>query len=306
MTWSPTDLPRQDGRIVVVTGANAGLGYFISEQLATTGARVILACRSAERADAAARAIRGRVAGANVGTLALDVSDLASVRTAAAALLDLDRLDVLVENAGIVHPPARRRVSVDGNELVLATNFLGHFALTALVLPALLRTPGSRVVTLGSLASRLTDSKLDDLQLIHGYGRWRAYAQSKVAVQSFGFELDRRFRAAGADAAALVAHPGYSIGGRTPGIRGVNEPGRGARFVDNLQGVFAQGKDRGAWAPVRASADPSAAGGSYWGPLLLTRGRPVLQHPTRTSLDPDVASRLFVSAERYTQVPFPL
>ena len=310
MTWNPRSLPGQAGKTFVITGANAGLGYFIAEQLADAGAHVVLACRNPDRVRAAAGAIRGRVPGASVSTVPLDVADLASVRRAAEALLELPSIDGLILNAGVVHPPRHREVSVDGNELVLATNYLGHFALTALVLPALRRTPGSRVVSLGSLISRLLDSPLLDLQLESGYNRWKAYAQSKIATQVFGFELDRRLRAAGAGGAdgvqSLVAHPGYSISGLTPGIRGVNQPSRATRLADNLQAFGAQGKDAGAWPTVRAAVDPDARGGDYYGPRYLTRGLPTLQEPTRTSLDPAVAESLWSRSEQLLGAPFPL
>ncbi|TFB98998.1 SDR family NAD(P)-dependent oxidoreductase [Cryobacterium sp. HLT2-28] len=310
MTWNPRSLPGQAGKTFVITGANAGLGYFTAEQLADAGAHVVLACRNPDRARAAAGAIRGRVPGASVSTVPLDVADLASVRRAAEALLELPSIDGLILNAGVVHPPRHREVSVDGNELVLATNYLGHFALTALVLPALRRTPGSRVVSLGSLISWLLDSPLLDLQLESGYNRWKAYAQSKIAAQVFGFELDRRLRAAGAGGAdgvqSLVAHPGYSISGLTLGIRGVNQPSRATRLADNLQAFGAQGKDAGAWPTVRAAVDPDARGGDYYGPRYLTRGLPTLQEPTRTSLDPAVAESLWSRSEQLLGVPFPL
>jgi NAD(P)-dependent dehydrogenase (short-subunit alcohol dehydrogenase family) len=311
VTWDPRALPDQAGRTFVVTGANAGLGYFTSEQLAAAGASVVLACRNPAKSAAAVAAIRGRVPGADVSTLQLDVADLGSVRAAAERMLELPRLDGLVLNAGIVHPPVDRQVSLDGTELVLATNYTGHVLLAGLLLPALQRTPGSRVVSLGSLITRLMDSALDDLQLEVSYTNWKAYAQSKIAMQVFGFELDRRLRAAGlggpAGVQSLVAQPGYSISGLTPGIRGVNEVGRQKRFVDTLQGfVGAQGKDAGAWPTVRALIDPDARGGQYYGPSLLTRGRPVLQRPTRTSLDRGVATRLFARTEHLLDTEFPL
>jgi NAD(P)-dependent dehydrogenase (short-subunit alcohol dehydrogenase family) len=311
VTWDPRALPDQTGRTFVVTGANAGLGYFTSEQLAAAGASVVLACRNPARAAAAATAIRGRVPGADISTLQLDVADLGSVRAAAERMLAFDRLDGLILNAGIVHPPVDRAVSLDGTELVLATNYTGHVLLTGLVLPALQRTPGSRVVSLGSLITRLMDSALDDLQLEVSYTNWKAYAQSKIAMQVFGFELDRRLRSAGLGGPggvhSLVAQPGYSISGLTPGIRGVNEVGRRKRFFDTLQGfVGAQGKDAGAWSTVRAAIDPDARGGQYYGPRFLTRGRPALQRPTATSLDPGVAARLFARTELLLDTEFPL
>jgi len=311
VSWNPRSLPDQSGRTFVITGANAGLGYFTGEQLAAAGAHVVLACRNPVKAAAAVAALRGRVPRASVSTLELDVADLASVRRAAARMLEFPQLDGLILNAGIVHPPTDRSVSLDGTELVLATNYTGHFLLTSLVLPVLLGTPGSRVVSLGSMISRLMDSSLDDLQLEVTYNGWKAYAQSKIAMQVFGFELDRRLREAGqggpGGVQSLVAHPGYSISGLTPGIRGVNQVSRAKRFVDTLQGfIGAQGKDVGAWSIVRAAIDPMAAGGQYYGPRFLTRGAPTLQHPTRTSLDRDIAARLFTRTEALVDTPFAL
>ncbi|WP_022883549.1 SDR family NAD(P)-dependent oxidoreductase [Glaciibacter superstes] len=311
VNWNPYAVPLQAGKTFVVTGANAGLGYFSSEQLARAGAHVVLACRNPVKTDAALAAIRRRVPGASVSGLHLDVANLQSVRTAADALLEMPRIDGLILNAGIVHPPRDREVSADGNELVLATNYLGHFALTAHLLPTLHATPGSRVVALGSMISRILDSSLENLQLETGYDRWKAYAQSKIASQVFGFELNRRLLAAGIGGAggvqAMVVQPGYSISGVTVGIRGVNQPTRGKRFVDNLQGsVMAQSKERGAWPSVRAATDTDAVGGQYYGPRWLTRGLPVVQRPTRTSLDRAVAARLWARSEGLTGVPFPV
>ena len=298
MTWDPVDTPSQQGTVFVVTGANAGVGFFTAAQLVIAGARVILACRNDERADAAAEAIRARAPAASVSTLRLDVSDLSSVQAAAVALTELPRLDGVIANAGVVNPPRDREVSLDGNELVFATNYLGHFALVTQLLPALERTPGARVVMLGSIAARLTRSALDDVQLERSYDSWTAYAQSKLEVESFGFELDRRLRAAGSPTSALVAQPGYSLGGMSPAIAGVNEPSAGKRFTDSLQGLWAQGKDRGAWPVVRAAIDPAARGGEYYGPRWLTRGRPVKRRPIRASTDPAIGARLWAESER--------
>ncbi|WP_345762293.1 SDR family NAD(P)-dependent oxidoreductase [Diaminobutyricibacter sp. McL0608] len=300
----PDQLPGQTGKVVVVTGANSGIGYFTSEQLAAAGAHVVLACRSRERGRAALSAIRGRVAGASVELLDLDVTDPESIRAAADVLAARRRLDALVENAGMVHPPAKRETDARGNELVFSTNVLGHFSLTALLYPTLAATAGSRVVVLGSMASRLSTFRIDDLQLVRGYTGWRAYAQSKIAVQVFGFELDRRLRLARSGVTSLVAHPGYSISGRTPRIQGVNEPTRMTRFVDNLQALGTQGKDRGAWPVVRAVTDPDAQGGDHWGPRYLTRGVPTRQRPTSTSRDPQVGSRLWSRLEEFTGMRF--
>ena len=215
-------------------------------------------------------------------------------------------MDALVLNAGIVHPPRTRQTDEYGNELVLSTNVLGHFRLVARALPALEGTEGARIVTLGSLASRLGRLRLDDLQLEAGYTSWRAYAGSKIAAQVFGFELDRRLRAAGSGVRSIVVHPGYSTSGRTPGIRGVNHPSRLKRFADNLQAAWTQGKDDGARVPVRAVLDPEISGGDYLGPALLTKGLPVRATATRASRSPRQGARLWPLLEQAAAQPFPL
>ncbi|WP_374009355.1 SDR family NAD(P)-dependent oxidoreductase [Leifsonia sp. LS-T14] len=306
MSWDVTDLPDAHGRTVVITGANAGVGYFTAEQLARAGAHVVLACRDPERAEAAVSAIRRRVPRSSVEAMPLDVSDRRSIDSAAESLLARDRVDALVLNAGIVHPPRSRATDAHGNELVLSTNVLGHFRLVAQVLPVLERSGDARVVTLGSLASRLGRLPLDDLQLEHGYTSWRAYSGSKIAAQVFGFELDRRLRAAGSSVQSIVVHPGYSTSGRTPGIRGVNHPSRLKRFADNLQAAWTQGKDAGAHVPVRAVLDPSIPGGAYLGPLLWTKGAPTLTRPTRASRSPRQGARLWPLLEQAAAHPFPL
>ncbi|NYD68184.1 SDR family NAD(P)-dependent oxidoreductase [Agromyces atrinae] len=295
MTWNPQLLPAQRGTTVLVTGANAGLGYFTSEQLARAGARVILSGRNPAKLAAAATAVRRAVPSADIDTLVIDVADLDSVRAGAATLGG--RLDAVVLNAGIVHPPRDRTLSVDGHELVLATNVIGHVALADLTLPLLERTAAehgaARFVWLGSIVTRLRDSDLTDLQLERSYDFATAYSQSKIAMQVFGFELDRRLRAIGSPVASIVAEPGYSIGGRTRRVEGVNEPSWTKRIGDNALFFLAQGKESGAWSQVRATLDPSIEGGEYWGPRFFTRGRPARLTPTRTSTDPVIARRVW-------------
>ncbi|WP_226653496.1 SDR family NAD(P)-dependent oxidoreductase [Leifsonia sp. LS1] len=296
--WDPTALPDALGRTIVITGGNAGVGYFTGEQLARAGARVVLACRDPERAEAAVSAIRRRVPGSRVEAMPLDLTDRGSIDAAAEQLRERERVDALVLNAGIVHPPRERQTDAVGNELVLSTNVIGHVRLVAGVLSALQRTGGARIVSLGSLATRLGRLRLDDLQLERSYTSWRAYAGSKIAGQAFGFELDRRLRASGSDVTSLVVHPGYSTSGRTPGIRGVNQPSRATRFVDNLQAAWTQGKDHGAWAPVRAVLDPQLTGEDYLGPVGRTKGIPTHAHPTRESRSPRVGTRLWPLLEQ--------
>lgn len=301
-------VPGQEGRVVVVTGANRGIGFFTAAALATAGAHVVLGCRDIRRADAAAHAIRARCraegATASLEPLPLDTSDSRSVAAAASALSDRDRIDLIVANAGMVHPPRTRETTADGNELVIATNMLGHFALLARLLPVLRRSPGARVVSLGSMATHLSSFLVDDLQLEHHYTPWRAYAQSKICVESFGFELDRRMRVAELEATSVVAHPGYSISGRTARIRGVNEPSRATMFADSLQAPFSQSKERGADAVLAAATRRDAVGGSYWGPRWRLKGAPTKQDPSRASADPALARRVWTFAEQATGIRF--
>lgn len=303
-------MPDLSGRTYLVTGSNAGLGYFASEQLAAAGAHVIMSGRNPNRIAAGKAALRRRNPDASVESLLLDTSNLGSVRAAAATVRSRGRLDGLLLNAGIVHPPAERKTTSDNHEVVFATNVLGHFALAGELLTVLAstsRTYGevARMVWLGSMSTSMWRYDPVDPQLEKSYSPWRAYVQSKIATTSIGLEADRRLRAAGVAVASVVAHPGYSTSGRTRGITGVNEPTRGTRFADNLQTPITQSKEHGAWAPVRALIDPSVEGGQYWGPRFIAKGAPRLGKPAAITTDPEVAERLWNAAADATGVVWP-
>lgn len=307
MTWDPRSLPDLSGRVFLVTGSNAGLGYFASEQLVRAGARVIMSARHPNRLSAARAAIRRRVPDAAPDAtepLILDTSNLGSVRSAAASVRGRGALDGVLLNAGIVHAPKERETTIEGHEKVFATNALGHFALAGELLTALAEASG-RMVWVGSMSTSLSPYDPVDPQLVDGYSAWRAYVQSKVATTALGFEADRRLRAAGVPVASVVAHPGYSTGGRTPGIVGVNEPSRAKRFADNLQAFMAQSKEHGAWPLVRALVDPDVQGGEFWGPRTGSRGEPRRQTASKITRDPAVAARLWDVAEKATGVRWP-
>lgn len=307
MTWDPRSLPDLTGRVYLVTGSNTGLGYFASEQLVRAGARVIMSARHPNRLSAARAAIRRRVPDAApdaTDPLILDTSNLGSVRSAAASIRGRGPLDGVLLNAGIVHPPKTRQTTIDGHEVVLATNALGHFALAGELLTALAGAAG-RMVWVGSISTSLTPYDPVDPQLVENYSAWRAYVQSKVATAALGFEADRRLRAAEVAVSSIVAHPGYSIGGRTPGIAGVNEPSRAKRFRDNLQAAIAQSKEHGAWPLVRALTDPDAESGGFWGPRTGSRGEPREQTAAKVTRDPEVGARLWAVAEKATGVRWP-
>jgi NAD(P)-dependent dehydrogenase (short-subunit alcohol dehydrogenase family) len=306
MPWNPRVLLDLTGRTYAVTGGNAGIGYFISEQLAAAGGHVVILGRNPDRVRVAVETIRRRIASAHVTAIPLDLADLESVASAAAALTRLDRLDGLIQNAGVLGGGRQRQATRQGFELNVGTNHLGHFALTAQTMPILLATPGSRIVPMGSILTRVTKFDLDDLQSERSYAAQSAYAKSKHAVQMFGFELDRRLRSASADVQSIVAHPGGGLDGASPRREGVNEPSALARVLARVPFLVIQGKDRSAWAAVRAAVDPAAVGGQYYGPEYCGIGKPQLAQPPKVDQDPQLAARLWTLSQELTGVDFPV
>lgn len=292
-------LPDLTDRTVLVTGANAGLGYWATEQLAARGARVLLACRSASRAAAAVAAVRERVPGARLDVLSLDVADLASVAACAAAV-DVG-LDAVLCNAGVTETRGRQ-TTADGFELMMGGNALGHVALVAALLDRL--RPGGRVVTVGSIAHRWSPLDPADLQAERGFRSFRQYGRSKTAAMAFAFELDRRFRAVGRDALALAAHPGFALDSSTPQRSGVNEVAVPLRVVAQPARAFAQGKDAGAWPLVHACVGDGVRGGEYWGPggWQEMTGRPAPSRARAHVRDEVAGARFVAAAERATGV----
>lgn len=300
-------LPDLSGRTYLITGATAGLGYFSTEHLVRAGARVLMTGRNPNRLATARAAVRRRVPDAApdlVETLLLDTSNLGSVRAAAATVRARRRIDGVLLNAGIVHPPKERETTPEGHELVLATNVLGHFALAGELLTPLAAARG-RMVWVGSMSTSLTPYDPVDPELVSGYSGWRAYVQSKVATTSLGLEADRRLRADNVPVASVVAHPGYSTSGRTVGIAGINEPSRLTRFADNLQAAITQSKATGALPLVQALAGEGVESGSFWGPRFVTHGMPRAATPSKITRDAGIGSRLWAFAEEATGVHWP-
>lgn len=301
--WDPDDLPDLSGRTYLVTGATRGLGYFACEQLVRAGAHVLLTGRHPHKLTAAKTAVLRSVPDAAIETLLLDTSNLGSVRAAAATARARGRLDGLLLNAGVVHPP-KTRETAGGHELVFATNVLGHFALAGELLKPLATARG-RMVWVGSMSTSIWKHLPTDPDLVEGYTPWRAYVQSKAATTMLALEADRRLRAHDVPVQSLAAHPGYSTSGRTRGIRGVNEPTRAARFLDNLQAPITQSKEHGAWSLVRALVDPAADGGTMYGPSLVARGRPRRATPARPTRDAQASAALWDACEKATHVRWP-
>jgi len=299
--WDPTTLPSQAGRTIVVTGAGRGVGYFTAEQLAVAGARVIITTRG--DATRALESLRRAAPGADVSAVTLDVASLDSIRAAAPQLAALGPIDVLINNAGKTSGSKQREVTVDGLEIMVGTNALGPFALSAQLWPAL--ADDARIISLGSLSTRLAKADLTDLQGERRYSLSRAYALSKHLMHAFAFELDRRMRASGSHRMSLLAHPGFAIDGsasRRPGVTDLASPAQ--RFGERLLRPMAHGKDRGAWPVVRAATDPDATGGQFYGPRRNVTGRPVLTTPVAQSADAAFGAEFWRLAEQATGVTF--
>ncbi len=291
--WDEKKVPSLAGKVALVTGANAGLGLAATKVLAGHGAKVLLACRNVQKAEAAAEDVRA-VATAGVEIIPLDLASLTSIAAAAKLVRDSEsRLDLLLNNAGLM--AIDKSTTEDGFETQLGVNHLGHFALTAGLAPLVLATPGSRIVTMSSMGHRLGRLHLDDLFFERrGYDRWRPYFQSKLANLLFTAELHRRLAQANADTMALTAHPGGShtdLGHEGSGITNkLFKP-----FTPLMQPAWL-----GALPIVRAATDPDAQSGQFYGPRLMVRGYPVVETPSRRARRADDARRLWERSEELT------
>ncbi|MFE2548052.1 SDR family NAD(P)-dependent oxidoreductase [Streptomyces sp. NPDC059355] len=302
--WNVRRLPRADGRVFLVTGGNAGIGYFIAEQLSATGATVVLGSRNPAKAEVASASIRARVPGARVRAVRLDLADLSSLGTAAASL-EVERLDAVVHNAGVALDDPPRRETGDGHELMFGTNHLGHFALTRWLMPLLSAAPAARVVTTGSFAAKSERLDLDDLQSRKDYQPKRTYGRSKLAQMYFGVELDRRLHAAGSTVASVVVHPGGALDSLTPSRPPVHVRTTGARLGAAPAALLLQGKHAGAWPAVRAVLDPAVRGGRLWGPRVFgLRGEPRPEPVWNHLADPSIAARLWDASRDLTGADF--
>lgn len=300
--WTASDIPPQNGRSAVITGTG-GLGYEDALALARAGGEIILAGRNpAKGADAVAR-IAAAVPKARVRFEPLDLASLASVAEFSARLRSQrTSLDLLVNNAGVMVPP-KREVTEDGFELQFGTNYLGHFALTAHLLPLLRRGRNARVVSLSSVAARRGRIDFDDLQAERGYKAMPVYAQSKLACLMFAFELQRRSAAGGWGVTSIAAHPGVS---RTDLLH--NGPGRSSVMgrIRSAMWFMFQPAAQGALPTLYAATSPEAKAGAYYGPHAMseTRGYPVLSKVPPQATDAVVAARLWEVSEHLAGVSF--
>jgi NAD(P)-dependent dehydrogenase (short-subunit alcohol dehydrogenase family) len=300
VSWSTADIPSLAGRTAVVTGANGGLGLEIATALAAAGATVVMAARNLDRAAEAERTIRATRDDAALDVVPLDLASLASVAEATAGIMARhERIDLLVNNAGVMGIPERR--TEDGFEMQLGVNHLGHWALTARLLPLVLRAPAARVVTLTSTAHHFGRAVDPANPHLHGsYGPWRAYCQSKLANFHFGLGLQREFERTGVAAASLIAHPGLS--NTELQARSVAETGggRSQRFFYVLARRTGMTPADGALSPLRAATDPAATGGEFYGPLYVNNGPPVRKPVLRRIGMSAAIARLWEVSERET------
>jgi NAD(P)-dependent dehydrogenase (short-subunit alcohol dehydrogenase family) len=295
MSWSEADIPDLSGRVAVVTGANSGIGFETARALAQKGARVVLACRDPRKGQEAELRIRAGLPEARVRFLRLDLGSLASIGAFCQELASAERrLDILCNNAGVMMPPLSR--TADGFELQIGTNHLGHFALTARLLPLIRRAPDARIVTVSSLAHYWGRIDFDDLNAERRYSPTRAYGQSKLANLLFTRELARRLSARDEPIVAAAAHPGST---RT-------NLQQHSRVMYAAVALFSQLPREGALPTLYAATAPDVRGGDYYGPgrMLEMIGSPRPARSTPAAKNPETAARLWDVSERLTGVGF--
>lgn len=300
--WTTKNIPSQHGRSAVVTGTG-GLGYEDALALARAGASVVIAGRDPRKGADAVAAIRQAVPGAQVRFGKVDLANLLSIAEFAAQLAkEQDSLNLLINNAGVMTPP-KRRATGDGFELQFGTNYLGHFALTAHLLPLLKRGQKPRVVTLGSIAARQGAINFDDLQAERGYKPMPVYNQSKLACVMFALELSRRSKAAGWGVESMGAHPGVT---RTDLLVNGSGPSSVAGMARRFLPFLFQPAWQGALPTLFAATDPTALDGAYYGPDSMggTRGYPTEEKPPKQALDNAAAARLWETSVELTGLTF--
>ncbi len=306
--WTTGDIPDLSGKTFVVTGANSGIGFEAARALATKRASVVLACRNLEKGKHALDAIRGEAPDASLALERLDLGDLGSVRAFAENFTrDRRRLDVLVNNAGIMAIP--RRTTVDGFEMQIGTNHLGHFALTGLLLPLLLESAPARIVTVSSMAhtmGKFGAIDADDLRLEQNYAKWGAYGRSKLANLLFAYELQRRLEARFPNVISVACHPGYAATNLQAVGPEMSGSAMGKTFMSIGNSLFAQSAAAGALPTLYAATAADVRGGDFVGPggMLHMAGAPKKQRSNRLSYDVDAARKLWATSIRLTQVDY--
>jgi NAD(P)-dependent dehydrogenase (short-subunit alcohol dehydrogenase family) len=305
--WSPDDIGDQTGRVALVTGANSGIGFETARALADHGAHVIMGCRDPGRARVAADKLEHALDRSSIELLTLDLSDLVAVRRSAERFLaDHARLDLLINNAGVMGTPYRQ--TADGFELQMATNHLGHFALTGLLLDRLLASGRGRVVTVSSVMHRTGHIDFDDVAGEKIRNTWSHYGNSKLANLLFTAELSRRLQAAGEPVMAVAAHPGWTRSNLIGNGAAVGHSRLRARVGDRLGNLFGQSAAAGAGPSLYAATSPDVAPGQFIGPSHLVElfGPPKVVRPSRQARNLADASRLWEISEELTGIHYRL
>ncbi len=304
MTWTTRDIPNLAGKVVVVTGANGGLGFETAKALSVAGAHVVMAARNLQRVEAARQTILAEHSGASLELEELDLASLESVRRAAVAISERhESIDILVNNAGVMGIPEKR--TADGFEMQFGTNHLGHFALTALLWPALVAGDGARLVAITSFA-RHNRGKFDPTNppLRGEYDAWRAYGQSKMANLRFALEVDQRARLAGLPIQSLIVHPGLTHTHLQANSARESGGGRSQRFWAKWVQRIGMKAPRGALAQIRAVTDPRAKGGQFYSPRFVTAGAAVRRPLTPWTRRSRQLGVLWEVSERMTEIKF--
>jgi NAD(P)-dependent dehydrogenase (short-subunit alcohol dehydrogenase family) len=304
-TWGTDDIGDLTGSVALVTGANSGIGYETAGALAEHGAHVVLACRDLEKARRAYDKLENDLDRSSMEILPLDLSDLVSVRRAAEQFLaEHARLDLLINNAGVMGTPYRQ--TADGFELQMATNHLGHFALTGLLLDRLITSERSRIVTVSSHMHRIGHIDLSDVAGNTVGNTWAAYGRSKLANLLFVAELQRRLTGAGVGTVALAAHPGWTRSNLAGTGAAVGEKKLRARAARAAGHTFGQSAATGALPTLYAATARGVVGGQYVGPshLFGLAGPPTIARPSRRARDTEVAARLWSISEMLTGVRY--
>ena len=306
MAWTVNDIPDQSGRIAVITGANSGLGFEASRELARKNAAVVMAVRNMEKGKAAVQRIEAEVPNADLELRKLDLGSLESIRAFAARVADEhDHVDILLNNAGLMATPAGQ--TRDGFEIQVGTNHFGHFVLTEELMPMLEAAPSARVVTMTSGARMQGRTLTEDRACVgDDYDPWQAYGDSKLANYQFGIELARRLEAAGSSVASLVAHPGLShtnLQVATVENAGTGASGRFWQVAARYVGMPALG---GTLPGLRAATDPGAKNGEFYGPRWVARGAPVRLGPDEKRADATDTARMWSISEAQTGTVFNL
>ena len=294
--WTSENIPDQSGRVTIVTGSSSGIGYEAAKVLAHKNATVIIAVRNHQKGDSAVQKIKAENKNADVSVLLLDLANLQSIKEFADQFKKkYDRLDLLINNAGVMMPPYGK--TMDGFELQIGTNHLGHFALTGLLLDPLEKTAGSRIVNVSSMAHKYGNLDLKDLNWEkRSYNKMRSYGDSKIANLYFTYELARQLQTKGLKALVTAAHPGWTA----------TDLQRHSGLFSFLNPVFAMKGPQGALPTLRAAVDPDAKSGDYYGPdgWQEWRGWPIKVESNALSQDAGIAKKLWDMSKEKTGIKY--